>query len=56
MEQALPGKGWKEVRAMKHGAGQSVAHLALCKEGGLADRSCVAPASPGNSLRRRAGS
>lgn len=52
MEQALPGKGWNEVRSMKYGAGVSVAHLALCKEGGLVNRSCVALASRGNSLRR----
>lgn len=56
MEQALPGKGWKEVRGMKHVAGVSVSHLALCKEGGLVDRSCMALASRGDSLRRRTGS
>lgn len=41
---------------MKHGTGESVAHLALCKEGGPVHRSCVALASPGNSLRCGAGS
>lgn len=51
MEQALPGKGCKEVQGMKHGA-----DLALCKEGGLVDHSCMALASRGNSLRPGAGS
>lgn len=34
---------------MKRGPGVSVAHLALCKEGGLVDRSCMPLASRGNS-------
>lgn len=34
---------------MKRGPAVSVAHLALCKEGGLVDRSCMPLASPGNS-------
>lgn len=41
---------------MKQRAGVSVAHLALCKKGGLVDRSCVPSASRGNSPRRGVGS
>lgn len=40
----------------RYGTGVCVAHLALCKESGIVDCSCMVLASRGNSLRRGAGS